>query len=497
MSPGFARPEADSAYALSDPVSRCTGLRNHGGDHPPLALLAVPRMEIELTSCREDGSWTWRAVGAREPRGAVEAILLPDGASTGDHLRVETEQDVDGILVTAVLPARATRDEPERLELLGSGQSQPEVTTTLARQKGRRRDSDSPDGDHRDGRRGDRRDHRGDDRDRPKRGVPSRDRTGRKPVGRRKDRTTGESADHGKDRTDTKPASRRKAAGRGKTADRDTGEGKVRRPRKAAPKDVASPRPRRLRPKRKHRKAVLADLPEEQKRLADIVLRSGVPGLRNAIEDQNATAREAGHPEIPPDILLRLAERIHPTLRTAEWLDRAEAAVGGVDEIDLRDLRSVVVASESAGRNDHTRALADQLRLALTVRVEREHATWVSEVAKAIDESRGVRALRLSSRPPKAGAPLSEPILVRLTEMANKGLSAEVNQGRWGTLLDAVALSPVHRRVVPVGLPEHPSQELLDLVRRIGIQVPQIAALFGVEPASAPRRRPGRGRARA
>ena len=497
MSLEFARSKTDSAYALSDPVGRCTGLRNHGGDHPPLALLAVPRMEIELTSCREDGSWTWRAVGAREPRGVLEAILLPDGASTGDHLRVDTEQDVDGLLVTAVLPARATRDEPERLELLGSGQSQPEVTTTLARRKGRRRDSDSPDGDRRDGRRGDRRGHRGDDRDRPERGGPSRDRAGRKPVGRRKDRTTGEAADHDKDRTDTKPARRRKTAGRQKTARGGTGEGKIQPPRKAAPKDVASPRPRRLRPKRKHRKAVLADLPEEQKRLADIVLRSGVPGLRNAVEDQNASAREAGQPEIPPDILLRLAERIHPTLRTAEWLDRAEAAVSGVDEIDLRDLRSVVVASESVGRNDHTRALADQLRLALTVRVEREHSAWVSDVTKAIDESRGVRALRLSSRPPKAGAPLPEPILVRLTEIANNGLSGDVNQGRWGTLLDAVALSPVHRRVVPVGLPEHPSQELLDLVRRIGIQVPQIAALFGVEPTSAPRRRPGRGRARA
>ena len=444
-------------------------------------------MEIELTSCREDGSWTWRAVGAREPRGVVEAILLPDGASTGDHLRVETEQDVEGILVTAVLPARTTRAEPERLELHGSGQNQPEVTTTLVRRKGRRQDSDSPDDDRRDGRRGDRRGNRGGGRDRPEKGGLSRDRAGRKPAGRRKDRTTGEAADLGKDRTDTKPAGRQKPAR----------EGKIRRPRKAAPKDVAAPHPRRLRPKRKHRKAVLADLPEEQKRLADIVLRSGVPGLRNAIEDQNGTARETDQPEIPPDILLRLAERIYPTLRTAEWLDRAEAAVSGVDEIDLRDLRSVVVASESAVRNDHTSALADQLRLALTARVEREHSAWVSEVTKAINETRGVRALRLSSHPPKAGAPLPEPILVRLTEMANKGLSVDVNQGRWGTLLDAVALSPVHRRVVPVGLPKHPSQELLDLVRRIGTQVPQIAALFGIEPTSLPRRRPGRSRARA
>ena len=145
----------------------------------------MPRMEIELTSCREDGSWTWRAVGAREPRGVVEAILLPDGASTGEHLRVETEQDVDGIWVTAVLPGRATRDEPERLELLGSGQRQPEVTTTLVRPKGSRRDGESPDSDRRDGRRGDRRGHRGDDRNRSEQGGPSRDRAGRTPVGRR------------------------------------------------------------------------------------------------------------------------------------------------------------------------------------------------------------------------------------------------------------------------------------------------------------------------
>ncbi len=454
-------------------------------------------MDIELTSRREDGSWTWRAVGAREPRGAVEATLLPDGASTGDHLRVETEQDVDGIWVTAVLPTRVSRDEPERLEILGSGQIQPEVTTTLARRKRGRRNNDSPDGDRRDNRRVDRRRRDGDDHDRPERGGPSKNSAGRKPAGRGKNRSHGEAADSDKDQTNTKPTGRRKHAGQRQSAGGGTAENKVRRPRKDAPKDVVSPRPRRLRPKRKHRKAVLADLPEEQKRLADIVLRSGVPGLRDEIENQNVTAREAGHPEIPPDILLRLAERIHPTLRTAEWLDRAEAAVGGVDEIDLRDLRSVVVASESAGRNDQTRALADQLRLALTARVEREHSEWIGEVTKAIDESRGVRALRLSSRPPKAGAPLPEPILARLTEMANKGLSSDVNQGRWGTLLDAVALSPVHQRVVPVGLPDRPSQELLDLIRRIGVQVPQVATLFGIEPTSAPRRRPGRGRARA
>lgn len=421
-------------------------------------------MEIELTSCRDDGNWTWRAVGAREPRGVVEGVLLPDEVSPGDYFRVETEQDVDGILVTAILPDRATRGEPERLEILGSGQKQPEVTTTLLQGKRRRRGNEFLDDDHQ---------------------KPRRNTRG---GGRSSASTSTTQSWQSKTRTDSKASTpRRKPGGRN---GRDKSQpGSTVKPKKSTP-----PRSRRLRPKRKHRKAALAELPAEQQRVAEIVLRSGMPGLRDAIATQNALARDNGQPEIPADILLHLAERIHPVLRTADWLDRAEAAADGVDQVDLGELRSVVVASGSVSRNDQTRSLADQLGKALTERVNREHSAWLGEVAKAIDEGRGIRALRLSSRPPKAGAPLPESILVRLTEMANNDLSSDINQGRWATLLDAVALSPVHARVLPTGLPEKPSQDLLDLVRRIGVQVPQIATLFGIEPSSPPRRRSSRGR---
>ena len=44
------------------------------------------RIEIELTSARSDGTWTWRAAGAREPKGVLEGSLLPSGAKTGDVL---------------------------------------------------------------------------------------------------------------------------------------------------------------------------------------------------------------------------------------------------------------------------------------------------------------------------------------------------------------------------------------------------------------------------
>ncbi|MEY4373107.1 MAG: hypothetical protein RL219_1876, partial [Actinomycetota bacterium] len=47
------------------------------------------RIEIELTSTRPDGTWTWRAAGAREPKGVLSSDVLPSGAKVGDVLKVD------------------------------------------------------------------------------------------------------------------------------------------------------------------------------------------------------------------------------------------------------------------------------------------------------------------------------------------------------------------------------------------------------------------------
>ena len=419
-------------------------------------------MRIELTSTRDDGAWTWRAAGAREPRGSIDRALLPEGATVGDVLRVEVDQFMDGIEVTSVLHDQEERTTPETLEIIGSGRSEPLVTTKLAGGRGRR------DGDRSGGRRdGDRRGQRDGD-GRAKRGGAGRPDGDRR--GQRDGRTDGEE---------------RGASSRGG----QTG----RRPRKAPTAD-AKPRARRLRPRRTHRKAAIADLPEDQRPLAQILARDGIPGVRAALEVQNQAAEEAGQPGIPADLLLKLAERIHPAIRTADWQDRADAALAGIEEVDLRDLRSVVVAAESAFKTDENRALADRLREALTARVDREHQAWLAEVTTALADDRVVRALRLSSRPPKAGAPLPGPILDGLAAMADASLTSDTGQDRWATVLDAVALSPVHLRVVPAGLPAEPGDQLLDAVKRVSMSVPAIAAAFGIEPTAPPRARRGRQR---
>lgn len=402
------------------------------------------RLDIELTSTRDDGTWTWRAAGAKKPKGVLDGSLVPAGVGVGDVVKVEAEAYLEGLEVTTVFPPKAARKEADTLELLGSGRDEPLVTQVLApkgKGRGRGRDGDRGRGRGRDGDRG---------------------------------RGRGRDGD-GKGR-----------GGRGGRDNRDN-----RSERRERPKPPARPKAPRLRPGRTHRQAALKALPEIQHQLADEVLRGGVPGVRQAIDRMNEKAAAEGMPKIKSEPLVALAEKLAPSLKAAEWRDRAEAALAGITEIDVKDIRSVVVAADSGARDDEARALADQLRDGLTARVDAEHRKWLDELAENIGEGRTVRALRDSSRPPKAGAPLPPDMAERLAAAASASLTSEVTQDRWATVLDAVAFSPVKGQVVPEGLPANPNDQLLAAVRKHASKVPAIASAFGVE-APAPRKRGGR-----
>src|SRR5438128_5635057 len=91
------------------------------------------RIEIELTSARPDGSWTWRAAGAREPKGTLTANLLPAGAKPGDVMRAEVEQEIDSIEVIAILAAKSSTPLPALLEVKGSRPVEGGVSSELRR----------------------------------------------------------------------------------------------------------------------------------------------------------------------------------------------------------------------------------------------------------------------------------------------------------------------------------------------------------------------------
>src|SRR5580704_3426336 len=93
------------------------------------------RIDIELTSKREDGTWTWRAPGAREPRGVVDGELIPPDATPGNVLRAEADFDLEGILVTSILGTKSTDRkgrEGERIEILGTAAPKSTVSVSLA-----------------------------------------------------------------------------------------------------------------------------------------------------------------------------------------------------------------------------------------------------------------------------------------------------------------------------------------------------------------------------
>ena len=413
------------------------------------------RIEIELTSTRPDGSWTWRAAGAKLPKGDLSGSVLFDGAKVGDVVRADADFMLDGIVILSVLAPKGARKEPERIQVVGTPRKDDDqlVTTTLAPKTKREG-------------RPERRPRRDDDPSRPRRDNARRDNDGRPPRERR-------------DRPESEGAEKRAA----------------RPPRPARPLPEAKPKPKRLRAGRAHRDAVLAGLPEEHKPIAEQLLRGGIPAVRAAVDKQNELNLAEGRPEITAAPLLALAEQIHPSLRVADWRDKAEAALAGASEIDLRDLRSVVVAADDAARDEETRELAAQLRTALSARVEAEHSAWIAEITETLDAGRTVRALRVSSRPPKAGAPFPTELGNRLSAATSAALTAETPSDRFATVLDALAYSPVRSQVTPVGIPAEPTDALRAAVTKLASRIPAIAALFGIEAPAPGRGAKSRGRA--
>lgn len=393
------------------------------------------RIEIELTSSSPDGTWTWRAAGAREPRGVLDGSILPPGASVGDKFRVETEKDLDGIHVLAVVPPKEKPKRTGLLELLPTEEKFEPV-------------------------------------------VQHRAPGGRRP---RRDRAEGEARRERRERRGERPERRGPRAG--------GDEPRRTRPHFTPPPEVPQrPKPKRLRPGKQHRNAVLASTPEEQRPIAELALQ-GMAAVRQRLREENRRLREEGKPEMPESAVLKLAEEMLPRLRVADWLDRAEAAKRQLEHLDLRDLRSVVAAADDplVARDESTRELAAELKAALATKQEEELALWLSDVEAALDVGRVVRALRLSAVPPKAGVPFPPALAARLAEATNAALQPSDAPDRWIAVLEAAAFSPVRSMVAPTAPAEQRTDELLATVKRLGPLLPNVAALFGVEvPPDAP-----------
>jgi hypothetical protein len=405
------------------------------------------RIEIELTSALDDGTWTWRAAGAKNPRGVVDAAILPTDAAVGRVFKVEVEQAIDGITVLSVVGGRQRVESTDRLELIAPKDFQPVIETRTGRRERR-------DGDRREGRRP-RTDRRRDDAD--------------------GDKATGGRSGERRPRSDGDDRSRSRG------------------PRFTPPPELPQrPKPKRLRAGKAHRNEVLAGIPTEQRPIAELALQ-GMSAVRTRLRSENDKASAEGRAVMPEASVIKMAEELLPRLRVAEWLDRADAAIAQANELDLRDLRSVVAAGDDpiVARDESTRSLANTLKDVLKTRQEQELQLWFGDVDAALAIGRVIRALRLSSQPPKAGVPFPADISQRLIDSTNATLTPVETQERWIAVLEAAAFSPIRSQIAPMGMPNQVGDELRATITRLAPALPQIATLFGIEvPAGAPMPRP-------
>jgi hypothetical protein len=402
------------------------------------------RIEIELTS-HASGTWTWRAAGARQPKGTVPADLVPASASVGDVLRAEIETGIDGIEIVALTapPSKVDIAPDNRIEVLGSPRREPDVSVTLA--TGARRTDRAP--------------RRGTDARRP---AAERSAVARRPSegGRERSGAPARQGSNGAEQLRPPRAARRRSAGPAGQRDQN--------------------RDRRTPASTVHRNAMLATLGPEQLPVAEQLLRGGIPAVRNAIAEQS-------DPRANADRLLAIAEQLLPVVNLASWKDRAAAAQAAGKELRLRDLRAIVTASRTVTLDDEGRTMAKALRHSLDERVTMVRDQWLGRIRGALESGRVLDSLRIAARPPDAGTRLPAEVAVALADAAGSAMAADTDASTWVTLLDAVVDSPVRRTVKPGGIPGAPSAQEAAL-RAAGL-VPELAKLLGLRiPPPPPRR---------
>ncbi len=401
------------------------------------------RIDIELTSKGSDGSWTWRAAGARQPKGTVDGALVPTGQAVGAVLRADVEVGLEGIDILSLSPTKPARSPEKtegRIEVKGTPKRAPDVSVILAPGSSRRRDDDGerrprrggPRGARGDGPDGDRRRERPEGGGRPERGERQRG-PGSRPGGPR-------------------PGERDGRPARGE--------------RPATPTSTV------------HRNAMLGSLRPEQIPVAEQLLRGGLHAVRQAIEEQNAAAKTTGRPPVSSDALLAMADELLPAVRLAEWKDRAAVAQAAGKDYRLRELRAVVTASRTVNLDEDGRTMAKSLQESLDQRTAALREEWLARITNALNDGRVQQALEASVRPPEPGTRCPAELAVRLAEAAGQAMTAELPPEEWLRLLDTVVASPVRRTVKPAGIPN--DEVAQQAARHASGSVPALAKLLGL-----------------
>jgi len=389
------------------------------------------RIEIEITSLNGETA-TWRAAGAKLPKGTLNASLVPGGPVVGTVYRADVEQFMEGMEVIAVLPAKtASPLDPknERLAIIAKENTGPDVVVTYA-PKGRG-------GSRRDG------ENRGERRDgakRPERGA--------------------------------RPASKEGASERPARGPRPE-----RGARPARPERGGTPGQPPM--TTTYRNALLATLSPEQLPVAEQLLRGGMLAVRAAVAEQNKNAEAQGRPTVDAATIDRIAEDLLGRTNLAIFKDKAAGAIGAGRELRLRDLRAVVTSAKTLTLDDEARAQLKELQVALNQRIDHLRTQWNEKLTAAVAAKNVTEALALVARPPDMSTRVSAEMATQVVTMVSEALTAQTDPSLWKEIVTLTVDTSIRRNVKPVGIPEDESCKAL-AVHNAGA-IPELAKLLGMK----------------
>jgi len=431
------------------------------------------RIEIEITSLNGDLA-TWRAAGAKLPKGVLQASLIPGGPVIGNVYRADIEQYMEGIEVLSVMaPKTASPLDPrnERLELIPEVKKGPDVVVTYApkgrgtRRDGEKRDTDRRDGPRREGTK------RPSTRREPREGVDSSsERPARAPRGDhpRSERPAGEPPPRGPRSEHAEGDARTDRSARAPRSDRGGRPSRPERPHGPQPPPLTTT----------HRNALLATLSPEQLPVAEQLLRGGMPAVRAAVELQNKNASSQGRPTVDPTTIDRIAEELLNRTNLALWKDRAGGAIGAGRELRLRDLRAVVTSAKTVSLDDEARTQLKELQASLTARVEHLRTQWNEKLEAAITSKNVKEALSLVARPPDVSTRVSADAAGRVVALVSESLSGDQDPKLWNEIVELTADTSIRRNVKPLGIPSDEASHAV-AVHNAGA-IPELAKLLGM-----------------
>ncbi len=454
------------------------------------------RIEIEITSLNGEVA-TWRAAGAKLPKGVLNSSLIPGGPVVGNVYRADVEQYMEGIEILSVMaPKTASPLDPrhERIELIPTAKQGPDVVVTYA-PKGRggpRRDSARDGGpgrreggpSRREGGPG-----RGEGGPGRREGGPSRREGG--PGRREGGPGRGEGRENRVEGTESRPegteghTAGQRPTGRPTSRDRASAPGAERPSR--GPRTDRPGRPSR--PERPtgpsgppmtttHRNALLATLSPEQLPVAEQLLRGGMPAVRTAVAEQNKNATAQGRPTIDATTIDRIAEELLGKTNLALWKDRAAGAAGAGRELRLRDLRAVVTSAKTVSLDEEARAQLKELQVALTARLEHLRTQWNERLDAAVNSKNVKEALSLVARPPDMSTRVSADMAAKVVAIASEALTAEQDPTLWKEIVTLTIDTSIRRNVKPVGIPNDDSCKAM-AIHNAGA-IPELAKLLGM-----------------